>query len=210
MPPGRLSKQWCDPVADFVGQRARRAGAVVVSYQRPPAVRHQPVVGLDPHLEPQPEAGALHLERADPGADLVPEERRRAIRDVALREDESERPAAAGSVARERVAEPVDPSGLEEAQELDVVHVLHRVEVAEAHPLHRREPVSPALGAQRGRRSGIWILASALTRNQNSAPHGASTAMQMRTVVRLLAFSASSEKNSIAITSTACIPSTAQ
>src|SRR2546423_2807897 len=210
MPPARLSKQRCDPVADLVWQRAWLPGAVVVSDERAPAVRDQAIVGLDPHLEAQPETRPLHLQRPYPGADLVPEERRRAVRDVALREDEPEGPAAAGCVPGERVAEPVDPRGLEEAQELHVVHVLHGVEVAEPHPLHHREAVPPGLGAQRERRSGIWIRARALTRNQNSAPQGTRTATQMRTVVRLLAFSASSEKNSIAITRTACIPSTAQ
>jgi hypothetical protein len=63
---------------------------------------------------------------------------------MALGEDEPELLRAIGRVLREEVGDVLDPRGLEEAEELDVVEVLHRVEIAEPHPLHHREALAVA------------------------------------------------------------------
>src|SRR3954471_9923435 len=195
-----------DARPELVRNRLRLALRVVVAHEHAVALGHQAVVGLRAHLELEPDARALELARPHVRADLLVVERRRAVRDVALGEDESEGLAARGSAARDDGADVVDPRGLEEAEELDVVHVLHGVEVAEAHPLHHREPPVRAQGL----RSGICMRAIAFTRNQNRVPAAPITTSVTSTATRLLAIRSSTEKSTIANASTACRTTTAQ
>src|SRR4051794_39900849 len=160
-----------DAPSQVVRNRPRPALHVVVAHQHAVAVGDQPPIVVRPHLESELEARACELARPHEGADLLVEERRRAVGDVALGEDEPELLPPGRSTLRKEGADEVDSRRLEEAQELDVVHVLHRVEVAEAHALDHREPAVLAHGF----RSGIWIRAIALTRNQNSVPADAIT-----------------------------------
>src|SRR3954451_7514659 len=157
-----------DARPELVRNRLGLPLCVVVAHEHAVALGHEPVVGFRTHLELEPDARALQLARPHPRADLLVVERGRAVPDVALGEDEPERLAARGRAPGDDRADVVDPRGLEEAQELHVVHVLHGVEVAEAHALHHRE--APVLTAHSAWLSGggIWIRAIALTRNQNS------------------------------------------
>src|SRR4051794_34419360 len=108
-----------DPLAQLGRDRARLARFVVVPDEGSPAVRHEPVVAVRAHLEPEPERRALELRRPDPGADPVAEERRRAVRDVALGEDEPELAPLRRRVVGRELKHVVDPRGLEEPEELD-------------------------------------------------------------------------------------------
>src|SRR5438552_4048115 len=154
--------------AHLVGDRQRLAGRVVVAHEHAVALGDEPVVAVAAHLELEPEARPAQLARPDEDADVLVERRRRAVVDVALGEDEPEPAPASGRVAGQRPLHVRDPRCLEVAQELDVVEVTHRVEVAEAHALDDREVAH--------RLTGIWIRAIALTRNQNSVPARAMTA----------------------------------
>src|SRR4051794_16768132 len=89
-----------DPLSHRLRDRLRSARLVVVADERPPAVGHEPVVAVDAHLEAEPERGALDLRGPDVGADHVAEERRRAVGDVALGEDEAELPPLGRGVLR--------------------------------------------------------------------------------------------------------------
>src|SRR3954453_18861274 len=154
-----VSKLRLDALANSLRQRLRLARGVVVTDQHSPPVGDPAAVAVDDHLEVDPDRRATYLARPDVGADLLVEECRRAEVDVGLGEDEAELLAVAGRVSGDHPPDVVDPSGLEEAQELDVVHVLESVEVAPPHALHDREAAVVA----HVRRSGIWIRASALT-----------------------------------------------
>src|SRR3954447_4196607 len=194
-------------LAHGVRDRLRRARLVVVADERAPAVGHEPVVCLGAHLEREPQRRALELARPDVGADHVAEEGGCFVGDVALGEDEAELPALCRRVVGRELDHVVDPGGLEEAQELDVVHVLHRVEVAEAHALEGREGV---VGPHRRGRSGIWMRAITLTLNQNSAPAGITIARTMSADLRFSARSRKRERITSRRPSSASSPSTAQ
>src|SRR3954454_20968870 len=128
-----------DPFPQFVRNRPRLTRLVVVADERAPAVRDDALVALGAHLEAELERRAPQLRGPDVGADQVAEERGRPVSDVALREDVSELTALRGRVVGRELEHVVDPGRLEEAQELNVVHVLHRVEVAEADALNTGE-----------------------------------------------------------------------
>src|SRR3954447_22263848 len=81
------------PFAQDVGDGSRLAFLVVVADERAPAVCDEPVVALGAHLEAELERRSLQLGRPDVGADLVAEEGRCPVGDVALGEDEAELPA---------------------------------------------------------------------------------------------------------------------
>src|SRR3954453_1500849 len=129
-------------LAETAGQRGRPAGGVVVADQRAPAVGQQAIAHL--HLEVHAEARALDVARADGRREDLVVVARRAVVDMALREDQAE------VVGRRRVVvgrdrpQVLDPRRLEEAQELDVVQMPHGIEVAEADALlvneHRPDP----------------------------------------------------------------------
>src|SRR3954451_5012994 len=193
--------------AHCVRDRLRPARLVVVADERAPALGHEPVVALGAHLEGEPEARALQLGRPDVRADHVAEERGRPVADVALGEDEAELPALGRRVLGRELDHVVDSRGLEEPQELDVVHVLHRVEVAEADALDGGE----ALAHRRGwGRWGICMRAIARTLNQNSAPAGTMMATAMSADFTFSARSRKSERITISSPSSASSPSTAQ
>src|SRR5256714_11863204 len=196
-----------DPFAQRVRDRPRFARLVVVSDERAPAVCDQPVVALGAHLERQLQGRALQLARPDVGADLVAEERRCPVGDVALGEDQAELPALGWRVVGRDLQHVVDPRRLEEAQELDVVHVLHRVEVAEADSLEGGEAPAQRRGSGR---FGIWMRAIALTSFQKSQPERPITATETSTACRFSAVASSSAKMMITRPSSASIPSTAQ
>src|SRR4051794_15793471 len=131
--------------------------------------------------------------------------------------NEAELPAATRVVLWEDPHQVVDPRGLEEAQVLDVVHVLHRVEVAEAHSLHHREggrgwaavrSVAVAHSGCSG--GGICRRAIAFTSFQNSAPAGRITARRMTAVATVDALSRITARITIRIARIASMPSTAQ
>src|SRR5215216_6067126 len=82
------------------GEGLRPPGRVVVAHEHAPAVGHEAAIALGAHLEVELQARALQLARPDPRADLVVEERRRAVRDVALGEDEPEARARPRGVLR--------------------------------------------------------------------------------------------------------------
>src|SRR5947209_2592948 len=198
-----------DPLAQLLRNRLRLPLLVVVADEHAVAVRDQPSVRLRAHLEVELEARALELRRADEGADLLVEERRRAVGDVALGEDEAKRAAGGRGVVGRQRPHVVDPGRLEEAQELGVVHVLHRVEVAEADALDRREGF--AVGAHsRVDRSVSWMRPIARTRYQNSVPATAMTATHSTAAWRLSAIMSRIANTSSAIASSASNASTAQ
>src|SRR5436305_4018056 len=175
-----------DPRAQLVGNGSRLSRLVVVADERAPAVCDEPIAALGAHLEAELERRAPQLTRPDVGADLVAEEGRRAVGDVALGEDEAELPAVRGRVVGRELEHEVDPGGLEEPEELDVVHVLHRVEVAEADALERAEGARRTLRAHRRRsgRLGIWMRAIAFTSFQKSNPETRITATAISTAFR--------------------------
>src|SRR3954468_717900 len=196
------------PLAQLVGNGSRLARLVVVADERSPAVGHEPVVALGAHLEAELERRSIQLRRPDVGADQVAEERRRAVGDVALGEDEAELPAPRRSVVGRELQHVVDAGGLEEPEELDVVHVLHGIEVTEADALDGGEALC---GHLRGSgRFGIWIRAIALTSFQKSQPEAPITATDMRTAWRFSAVASRSAKMMITRPSSASMPSTAQ
>src|SRR5919197_427661 len=197
------------PAAQLFGHRLRLAGAVVVSHKNAVAVGHQPAVRLAAHLKLEADAGAPQLTRPDPCSDLLAVVRGRAVADVALGEDEAEASAARVVGGRDG-GHVVDPRGLEEAQELDVVHVLKRVEVAEANSLNHREGVvrrgAVPLGL-RHRRSGIWIRAIAFTSFQNRTPAGTRIATTMTMSSAFDALSASTATITMSSARIACMRS---
>src|SRR5438067_6877662 len=121
-----------------------------------------------------------------------------------------------GFVLGEDAHQVVDPRGLEEAQVLDVVHVLHRVEVAEAHALHDREgalgrSAVRAVAVAHSRCSGgICKRAIAFTSFQNRTPAGRMIASRIRAVAIVDALSRSTARITIRIARIASMPSTAQ
>src|SRR3954454_312900 len=193
-----------DALSHGVRDGLRLARFVVVADERAPAVGHEPVVAVDPHLEAEPQRRALQLARPDVGADHVAEEGRRPVGDVALGEDEAELAPLRRRVLGRELQHVVDPRGLEEAQELDVVHVLHRVEVAEAHPLDGGE------ARHRCGLCGIWMRAIDLTSFQNRTPETTITATAIATDFTFSAVVSSSAKMTITSPSRASMPSTAQ
>src|SRR5215212_9787791 len=83
-------------------ESAVRARVVVTDEGSPPVGDH-PIVGFDAHLEAELQARSLQLERPHERPDLVAILRRRAVRDVALGEDEAEGARRRGHVfGRER------------------------------------------------------------------------------------------------------------
>src|SRR6059058_3577256 len=166
------------PFAQHVRDRPRFTRLVVVSDERAPAVGHKAILALGAHLEGEPERRALQLARPDVGADLVAEERGRPVGDVALREDEPELAPGRWRVLGRELEHVVDPRGLEEAQELHVVHVLHRVQVAESDSLDGGEALTQRRGSGR---FGIWFRAIALTSFQKSQPERPITATETST-----------------------------
>src|SRR3954453_10906554 len=196
-----------DPLGQDVRDRARFAPLVGVPDERSPPVGHEPLVGFGAHLEGELQRRALELARPDVGADLVAEERRGLVRDVALGEYEAELPALCGRVVGRELQHVVDSRRLEEAQEFHVVHVLHRVEVAEADALHDREALAHLRGSGR---FGIWMRAIALTSFQKSQPDSTITATETSTACRFSAVASSSAKMMITRPSSASMPSTAQ
>src|SRR3954452_9158355 len=103
-----------DPLAKRVRDRLRAARRVVVADERPPAVGDHAVVGFDTHLEAELEARALQFRGPDEGADLVAVVRWRAVRDVALGEDEAERRGGRRHVLRREPLDVLDARRLEE------------------------------------------------------------------------------------------------
>src|SRR4051794_22662771 len=79
-----------DAPSQVVRNRPRLALHVVVAHEHAVAVGDQPPIGLRAHLETELEARARDLAGPHERADLLVEERRRAIGDVALGEDEPE------------------------------------------------------------------------------------------------------------------------
>src|SRR3954465_14208429 len=180
-----------DLAAHGVRDRLRPARLVVIADERAPALGHQPVFVLGAHLEGEPEARALQLGRPDVRADQVAEERGRPVGDVALGEDEAELPPLGRRVLGRELDHVVDSRGLEEAQELDVVHVLHRVEVAEADALDGGE------ARHRCGLCGIWMRAIDLTSFQNRTPETTITATAIATDFTFSAVVSSSAKMTI-------------
>src|SRR5438132_5734361 len=195
-----------DAPPELLGDRPGFALGVVVADEHPVPVGDQAAVALGAHLEAELQARPGELARPHEGPDLLVEERRRSVVDVALGEDEAELVLGRRLAARHERAYEVDSCGLEEAQELDVVQVLQRVQVAEADTLDHREP----LVRGHGRRSGIWMRAIALTRNQKSVPEAAITDTVRITAATLLAISRRMLKSTIVNASTACRTTTAQ
>ena len=101
------------------------------------------------------------MRRAHVRADLLVEERRRAVVDVALGEDEAPVVLGLGGPVRGDDRRDVgDPRALEELQERDVVQVAHRVEVAEAHLVGVRERPSPPADVAHPQRSPVSCAAT--------------------------------------------------
>src|SRR5436190_9667182 len=84
----------------LLGNRLGLPGGVVVPHEHAPALGHEPPVRLRAHLESEPQARACELARPDVRADLLVVMSRRAVRDVALGEDEAERLAAGPGAPR--------------------------------------------------------------------------------------------------------------
>src|SRR5689334_12604502 len=200
------------PAAQLVRDGPRFAGAVVVADEHAVAVRDQAIVGVDAHLELEPDARAAQLAWPDEGPHLLAVVRGRAVADVALGEDEPELAAARLVLGRD-CRQVVDPRGLEEAQELDVVHVLHRVEVAEADALHHREGGlgrAPVPLGVRHSGSGICIRAMAFTSFQNSRQAGPRMATTITMSIAVDARRASTATTTISSARITCISRTAQ
>src|SRR3954451_21442768 len=195
-----------DALPEVIRNRPRCLLAVVVAHEHAVPLGHPPPAALGTHLETQLQARALELHRPHVGPYLLVEEGRGPVVDVALGEDPPESVVRRGPAVRHPRAHVVDARRLEEAQELDVVQVLHRVEIAEANPLHHRE----ALVAAHSGGSGICMRAMAFTRNQNSALAAAITSNVTITAARLLAISSRMLNRTMANARSACSVRTAQ